>query len=406
MRFATSGPDKAGFGEAVLGPIFADFSLRLWTLLKGIDQPQDMALLFCARGGLRLKLIYDHFLAAGGLTSPVVTRNFMISRIVALRTALLGGHSSAFDQIGYEMRASSLADVARAISGLDPAATDTIRMSDGDSVYTPAGLARLLASDEGRPIQASLENQAGLFFEHLQSCLGGRRRAILCDSGLAGSTMQLLEDGIPDIMWRCALFARSNYKGLATPHFARTVGLAVEAKRYSPLDARTAVLRYWHLMEAILEPELQSVSTFKRVDGVVRSNLEVHGWKQRIGPRRDEFLAGILVYIDALPAAGAATRIIKDVKPAYRELRRAIIWPNPQDVDMLSIGERSIDFGRTDNITTFSGKAGLRGALWGNLWREGAIASQLSPLHRPVLAGIEVAYSTRWAARALKLVFR
>ncbi len=390
--------DKVSFGQHVLGPIFADFSLSLWTLLANIEQPADTTVLFCARGGLRLKLIYDRFLQVSGLVNPVATGNLMVSRIVAVRAALLADRPSAFEQINYEMGTGSLRDVARAICG-----TDVVADGDAwDQMYSQTGLKRLLASAQGQAVRASAQQQADYFKEHLISCTDGRSRAILCDSGLSGSTMQLLEDGIPDIKWACVLFARMNYKGFAAPHFARTTGLAVQARCYSPLDARTAVLRYWHLIESTLEPALDSVSTFQRVGSTVRANLECDGWQSKIAPRPDEFLAGILAYMDQLPPSGSASRIVKDVGPAYAELRRAFVWPTRHDVDMLDIGRRSIDFGRADNIPVFTKTQGVLGALRGSLWREGAVAATETPLRWPILAGLEAAYAARWLARSIK----
>ncbi len=177
--------DKAAFGQDILGPIFADFCLNLWTLLSNIEKPADTTVLFCARGGLRLKLIYDRFLDVSGLPNPVPTRNLMVSRIVAVRAALLADCPSAFEQIVYEMGTSSLADIARAISGTDAVITDG---DDWAQIYTRSGLKGLLASEQGQAVRASAQQQADLFKEHLLSCTDGRSRAILCDSGLSGST--------------------------------------------------------------------------------------------------------------------------------------------------------------------------------------------------------------------------
>ena len=369
--------------------------------LAGIEKPDATILLFCARGGFRLRLIYERFLAASGLESPVATCDLMVSRVVAVRNALLAGSNAAFEQIGYEMGASTLRDTLHAVSGTSAfgPATDLAIL---DAPCTRKTLADLLLAPEGKDIRNSIEAQADLFSEHLATCLGGRTAAILCDSGLAGSTMQLLEAGIPRIQWSCLLFARSNYKKFKTPHFARTTGLSVQADGYSPLDARTAVLRYWHLIESTLEPDLPSVASFSRVNGVVTANLEIPGWRDHILPVRGEFLEGVLAYINALPQAGAPARILQDVGPAYRNLRRALVWPTRADVDLLNIGTRSIDFGRSDAITVLSGKPGLMGALRGNLWREGAVASTNSLFSRPALAGIEVAYAARWALRSIK----
>jgi hypothetical protein len=96
-----------------VGPIFAEFALKMWILLSNLEHPDDTVLLFCARGGLRLQTIYESFLAASGLTSPVAIEALMVSRIVAVRSALLKRVPAAFVQIEYEFGGLSLRDVAR-----------------------------------------------------------------------------------------------------------------------------------------------------------------------------------------------------------------------------------------------------------------------------------------------------
>ena len=152
--------DKASFGEKVLGPIFADFALRLWIFLSSIADAGDTAVLFCARGGFRLKLIYERFLTANHLTSPLATHSLMVSRIVAVRAALLVNALSAFEQIEYEMGTSSLHGVVRAISGIEPAGAD---MSILQRPYTKAALVQFLASADGRISRESLRRQGDLF---------------------------------------------------------------------------------------------------------------------------------------------------------------------------------------------------------------------------------------------------
>jgi hypothetical protein len=264
--------DKAAFGEFVLGPLFAEFAVRLWTVQSALQAPDDAALLFCARGGLRLRLMYDRLLDAAGLAPPVLERDLMISRIVAVRAALVRGRESAYEQIGYELGSGSLLDVARAVGG--PTYVPPVHRSFGwDRPYDRGAFEQVLSCPEEPGLRKCIEAQTALFRQHLDACLAGRTHAILCDTGLSGSTMQLLEDAMPDLQWSCLLFARANYKRLATPHFPRTVGLVVETDRYCPFDARSALLRHWHLIEATLEPPLKSVSSFAAVDGQVRSNL-------------------------------------------------------------------------------------------------------------------------------------
>ena len=391
---------RQAFAREVLGPILADFALRLWIALAAGERQADTKLLFCARGGLRLAMIYERFLAVSGLSSPVVYKPFMISRIAAVRAALVVGCASAYQQIGYELAGGSLADVVRALGG--PFSLVGKLCTLEAVPYSEAGLREFLASDAGQPLWFRLHGQAALLREHLALCLEGSSRAVLCDSGLSGSTMQLMQDAVPDVSWSCLLFARANYKRLPTPHFGRTFGVSVQTDAYSPVELRSAILRHWHLLEALLEPDLESVVHFERVGGVPVSNLEVPGWEERVGPRQGEMFAGVLDYITGLPPGQAVVRVLDDVCPAYTRLRTTLTRPCIADAEMFDTGARSLDFGRAHEMTGQVCEPGLRQALRGSLWREGAVALAAPAVRRPVLAAIELLYTARWASRSLR----
>jgi hypothetical protein len=127
---------------------------------------------------------------------------------------------------------------------------------------------------------------ADLFARHVRGTLDGRSRAVLVDTGLFGTTGQLLADGFPDLEVSSVLIARSNYRREAMPRHAKVLGVSVQSDGYSPIQRRTAVLRYWQFMESLFEPALESVRTFAEHDGVPRSNLEVENWQSRVRPTR------------------------------------------------------------------------------------------------------------------------
>lgn len=295
------------FGREVLVPKFAEFALRLWIYLSNLDRADEIALLFCGRGGLRLQLLYERFLAASRLETPIYTNNLMVSRIVAVRPALLRFADSASKQLSYEFSGNILRQLAKAVSGLDP-------IEAGGSAdawnhrYTHAVLTNILTNAAGRMIVSGIQVQTERFQSHLHARSGGRQRIVLCDTGLFGSTMQLLAAGIPGLAWSSCLFARANYKHLPAPHFARTVGLCVKADQYSPLDARTAVLRHWHLIGSFLEPDLPSVVHFDDGEGAPQSNLETMEWERQVAPepRNDLRRGNRLLRCAAVPCGGVA----------------------------------------------------------------------------------------------------
>ncbi|GLS42679.1 glycosyltransferase [Methylobacterium brachythecii] len=393
---ASSVPSPEAFGREVLGPILAEFSLRLWFSLRFFPNPEEATLLFCARGGLRLRHVYESFLARTGLTSPVVAESLMVSRLVAARTCAPDPGDALLSELGREFEGRPMAEVALALTQRP----DRTLSSDWDARFEPQLFAALLMAPDPAAVavRQAIAGQDALFRRHLQARTGGRKTVILCDTGLYGSTVRLLRDGIPDRSWFCLQFARSNYKRLATPHFDCTRGLSIESDSYKPWEMRTSGLRFWQLIEAVLEPDLPSVRTFaaSSPSEEPRSNLQVEGWENRIADDVRGLFSGVLACIETLDEA-SLTRIEDDAALAWRRFRRAVIWPGRDDLAMLSLADRSRDFGRTETVTQFaSGVAsGRAGRIRDSLWREGAVMRMYPRLGRVGLLAIELAQTGR-----------
>ena len=396
------------FGASVLGPIFAEFALRLWIFLNAVEEPEDTCILFCARGGLRLRLLFERFLKRAGLESPVVIGDVMVSRLIAARMAILDPATAVSSEIGREFYGGTMQTVAHAL------AQQTHDLEEcWQAPFDASTFDRLLGADlpGSRWLTQAIEEQNALFLSHLRHRSGGRRRIILCDTGLYGSTLRWLERGLPHIKWSCVLLARSNYKGFPTEHFARTRGLSIEQNGYIPSIPRTAVFRFWHLIESVLEPRLQSVKSFRMVAGSEepRSNLEIEKWEDRLYPDDDgdELFAGVLDYFDQI-RGDAIPKIYKDAARAWRRLRRIIVWPKPADVELLTTGDRSCDFGSSAAIPALSahGARRLRSILRSSIWREGEIVQTFPVTRSLLLAGIEGAYVGRYACRIIRRLSR
>ncbi|WP_299662127.1 glycosyltransferase [Methylobacterium sp.] len=364
------------FGHDALGPIMAEFSLRLWLALRFFPHREDATVLFCARGGLRLKQVYERFLARTGLPSPIRAETLMVSRLVAARTCVTEPGEALLSELGREFAGRPMAEVAFAL-----AQRPGVQLSaHWDAPFEAGRFVRLLrGADSGADlIRQAVADQDALFRRHLQARTGGREHVILCDTGLYGSTVRLLRDGIPDRHWLCLQFARSNYKRLATPHFDCTLGLSVQSDTYKPWDRRTAALRFWQLIEAVLEPNLPSVRTFANPgpNEEPRSNLEIPDWQARLGEDDHGLFTGLLAYLDRLDGTALA-RIEDEAVLGWRRLRRAVVWPGPDDIATLSLPDRSRDFGRSERVTQFASGSSVRArramTIRDSLWREGAI---------------------------------
>jgi hypothetical protein len=393
---SVGGSQVEAFGRSVLGPVFGEFALRLHLLLLGLEQPAQTRLLFCARGGLRLRLIYEAFLEAAGLASPVGYGDLMVSRLIAARPALERGAGEAYEELDREFQGDRLGRVVQAL-----AQRDDLAVPDSDAPYTSRALHQLFTGSTaaGGALRAEVAEQNRLFAAHLADCAGPARRLLICDSGLYGSTVRLLRVGRPDYDWSCALFARSNYKGFSESHFTATVGLCVESNGYVPTERRTGVLRYWQFIESCLEPALPSVVKFTQVDGAPRANLVTPGWERQLAGRPGELFTGVMAYLQALPRGRAGQQVYADAPSAWRRLHDAIVWPGLDERQTLSIGRRSRDFGRNEMVADVAVR-GVRAGLSDikrSLWREGAVVDHF-PLSRAMwLAGLHAAHLGRGA---------
>ena len=405
-RPALSGPGhEHAFGRAVLGPIIARYCLRLWLYLSCTNQIGDASCaLFCARGGLNLRVVFEAFLERLQLPLEVPRADFMISRLVAVRGALLMNSPAAFEEIGREFGLSTITAVARAL-----AQSDIEFGPEWDIPYAPEALFRLMNSTAaGEKLKQRLTDQNALFEAHLQKLTEEKNRLVLCDTGLYGSTLRLLQAGFPRRRWECLLFARCNYKGFASAHFAKTAGLIVERDCYDPLHPPSTILRYWQFIENLFEPDLESVRTFaKSADNSIASNLETADWRERLAASRTPLLNGVLSYIADLPRDGWFERISLDEPDSWLAMKRAVLFSSKSDLEILSIGERSHDFGREGKIKGLSGEraSDLRGKLAlfrTSRWKEGLAAQEFPATRLLIQAALESGYAIRWLLRRMK----
>lgn len=396
--FAGDAADARALGRSLLGPVAAQFALRIWLYAQHAATQGRPVIAFCARGGIGIRSVFERVVERLRLPVAAPRANLMISRLVAARGALLADHQAAYDELGREFASASHADVARALgrSGQDyPAAWHM--------PFEPDGFRMLLGTPSAEPLLADLKEQHGLFLRHLAEISGPGDRLILCDTGLYGSTQRLLSAALPKRAIETIQFARANYKGHSEDHFPRTVGLVVESNVYSPLEVETCVLRYWHLVESLFEPRLASVRHFYLDDaGRVAANCGdiSHGGVD--AAEGNALLGGVLDYVESLrPGDGAL--VVAAAEAAWPRLRRLITRPDVADVARLAAGPRSVDFGRTGAVDVLApppvgGLPARIATIHRHLWREGAIAQQFPLMKPPLLALLDAAHSLRGLA--------
>lgn len=379
---------RRNFGRETLGPVFAEFARRLELYLTAATHDSPAVALYCARGGFRLRAIHQRWLRRMGLTSAIRHENFMISRLVATKVALLRAPERAIDSLCREFAAQSLRDLAiaflpatsAAIIDEEIAAPHLAVASDAQSISW------LFFGDHSlaRALRTHAEEQEALLADHLDALCPDTAARLLVDSGLYGRTQLLLDSAWPNAKWHGVYFARSNHRQEPAPHFKRATGLILEQDEFSYVVPEAAFLRYWHLIEATLEPKIPSVCWLeRRPDGSVGSNMDLVPWQAAVGDDGNPFFAGVLDYLDELrPSDHPHCRA--HFREVMHDLQRAILSPRLADLEHMDVGVRGHDFGRDGcnpviQRGTERGWQARRQRMREALWPEGQVALELAP---------------------------
>ena len=387
--------ERSSFAREVWGPILVELCLLIWLYVTQAAETHEPVLLFCTRGGVGIREIFERVAARLQLPLRAPHKTLMVSRLVAARAALLARSRAAIEELGREFHGGTFADVANAIGG---------RRYDLDGVWSKPFVAErlidLLHSHSGAEVLADVRLQSALFERHLRACARDSDRLILCDTGLYGSTQRLLADGFPDLSVETIQFARSNYKGHGEEHFPRVAGLLVEDNFYNPLSEPSCVLRYWHLVEDLFEPRIASVRSFAQNErGEVSANCGPVEPSDVERSGYSDLLLAALAYVDALPRDGGA-HAIAAAELAWHRLTLAITRPGAADVMALEVGARSVDFGRARSMRVLSAErsehfSARLMSIKSQHWREGAIAQAFPVAKHALLPALSSVHMVR-----------
>lgn len=360
---------KRAFGHDVLGPVFAQFCRDLIVWVRSSPAPEDTAVLFAARGGLRLFHIARTFAERTGLDFGGATTNgLMVSRIQVMRAMLLRT-DAALDEFSRYCAKRTLREAVALLAAGSPALE---HLKDLAGPYDRARLMQVINGDDalGKALRADISQQEHLLLEHLRTVSASRQRVLLGDTGLFGSTFHVIASAMPE--WRTAnlMFGRSFYRESTKSHDLRTFGVGFQSSRFSMRDPVSAVIRHWYLVESIFEPPIASV---ERLAARAPSWTDPD-WQTAICDRSNPHYDGILTYIEQLTPQDLSKVDIRG-RTAALELARKILTPTRNDIAVLEIEAQAPSPGDTQEITALqetgpSIKARLASIKKAN-WQEG-----------------------------------
>ncbi|HCZ15341.1 MAG TPA: hypothetical protein PK752_03295 [Accumulibacter sp.] len=379
---------RRDFGREWLGPVFAEFARRLELYVAAATQDPPAVVLYCARGGFRLRAIHELWLQRMGLNSTTRHEDFMISRLLASKVALLHAPELVIGTLCSEFAAQSLRALASAFLPDTSAALVSAQLSTPrlTAAADAEGIAWLFFGDHSlaRHLRMHAEEQHELLGDRLDALCPDPAPRLLVDSGLYGRTQLLLDATWPKAEWHGVYFARSNHCHQPAPHFKHATGLILEEDEFTYLVPEAAFLRYWHLIEAVLEPAIPSVRWLeRRADESIGSNMDNVAWQDAVGDDGNPFFAGILEHLNELgPSDRQHSRA--RFRDAMRGLQQAILSPRISDIERMEVGARGRDFGRDGYNSVLhhndeNGWQARRRRIREALWSEGQVALELAP---------------------------
>lgn len=370
----------------VVGAVVHRWLLALHQFVQYHDDG-DTTFLFCARAGVRIRVLYDVFRAAQPDPGPG-GELFWISRVSVAKGVYptAGGREPAIAHLSREYHHWPLRDMVRGLLQHNPerlSALDlSVRELDAHGFNFPGYIRS--GSPVSKALDAYLQECGDAFESYVSSVLSGRSRAVLIDSGWQGSAQSLLKSAFPDIAWRGLYFGR--ILGEAHDPSIRNdcIGLMFEDETVKPAVPETAFVRHRHLVENLLEPNGPSVEEIPAGMFLAKAQPLITACLDEVpDAEADALYLGVLSYIEA-NAALPMSEVFARHRRAMPNLARMLLTPRREEVPLLAGKPRSADFGKTLSVPVVIDPASdpertPETRLAAALWTEGQIALEHDP---------------------------
>lgn len=254
-----------------MGPYFYEFCHRLHALATMYSTTASTRVYFCRRAGVVLYELFRLFLKFNHINPSYDLYDFPVSRIAAIKAALAedpmwGGHVCSIVFKNKTVRYL----IEKLLSKQNEINTERYLSSFDSTILeakiTPGSVKQWLSADSKNEIDNSIVNylnrQRECLAEHFSSLAGSN--AIIVDSGLYGTVSEILSGLYPAVKCISGFVYLSNYNKInPSPHMSYAYGLMGSSTKAEYSVNHSAVLRHWHFIEKLLEPDnIDSVSEY------------------------------------------------------------------------------------------------------------------------------------------------
>lgn len=323
-------------GEKLLGPIMADFFENMYSFLVQYD-PENTVVFFMARGGLGIRCLFEEYLICTKRDIKLVFKDFYASRIAIAKGCYVKNTESIIE---YMVRQFNGVTYQEMIEAICKHISITDEWLEKREIVTLEGFKKIINEDNevGSALREYLKQQSEYFESYIEDLSQGKENIILVDTGWLGTSQENLMRAYPNKSWIGCYFGKWDYYNTEPWYFEKVHGVAINKSCYNRKNVRAGILFYHHLIESPLEPIIPSTEEYIYEKAGVRPNVILS--KELNQYMKNDFYRGINYYIQAKKSDIS-------VEEAYKSLVKMIVFPNKRDVQILKVGRRGADFGRS-----------------------------------------------------------
>ncbi|UUX51297.1 glycosyltransferase family 2 protein [Nisaea acidiphila] len=332
------------FGHDLLGPIVNLYFLRLHAHLLQTDPVADR-ILFLLRAGLRLKSLYEIWLACRDLALQEHVHLLRTSRLMAVKGTYAASPSLALTALGSELEGEPLDRIVRGLLRAEQSRETPLSIPE----VPPQPLHDFLQSDAptAERVRRHLRRQSRLFADYVEAVAGSAERLLLIDTGWRGTQQLLFEQAFDDWHWSGLYFGCIGRASISGEQPAAMTGLMFDTPLFDPDQPASILLQHRHLIESVFEPNVPSIERIDHsdIDRARKGRSETIREKRLADPAFD----GVCAYLRKF-ATASPTEALDRYEGALRSLSRLISEPDTAAIALLARKPRSLDLGRTGAV--------------------------------------------------------
>lgn len=334
-------------GYDLMGPVIERWLLGLHQYISYFDDGHTL-FLFCARAGVRIKRLYELFLARHGLPQSAKKMEiFWGSRVSVAKGVFRSSPEAASRVIAKEFHDQPLSYLIQSLLRHHNSLLAKIDLANPDLRAHGFNFPGWITTSTAKELRNYLNASSDALQNYVSGITKDYNRVVLIDSGWQGTTQSLLTEAFPTLAWKGLYFGRI----LTESHDPRitddVIGILFEGEHFSRAKPETAFVEHRHLIETLLEPNGSSIDEvcggeFEEIAlRLAKSNLE-----EKPTLVRDPLYMLVEQYLGDSNRENSLALIYSQHECAMKELARILINPTRQEALALNCKDRSADFGK------------------------------------------------------------